>query len=291
MCVGKFIRLSLAAQFLVSRDLDQVRRSISMAGKQRWTIRWTELEHCPPALDNVSVETTRNTSEPEVIARIGAIVEPYGGTGAYVRRRERSRTYSDLSALTTEENIMRVLIVYGTTEGHTRDLSEFMGRVLTKASHEADIRDSSSTVAPLNPADYDAVLIAASLHVGHYQPAVVEFARAHHEDLNMMPSAFISVSLSAAGVNPHDWEGLEQCVARFLHETLWRPRAVHQAAGAIRYSQYDFFKRLAIKFIASQRGQKTVMSQDYDLTDYPALEQFVLGFMGDEVQKRTHSTL
>jgi menaquinone-dependent protoporphyrinogen oxidase len=189
-----------------------------------------------------------------------------------------------------EEHTMQVLIVYGTTEGHTRHLSEFIGSVVTKARHTAGIKDTASLAGNQNPADYDAVLIAASLHVGHYQPAVVEFARAHHEELNTMPSAFISVSLSAAGVNPHDWEGLEQCVDRFLHETMWRPKAVHHAAGAIRYSQYDFFKSIAIKYIASQRGQKTVRSQDYDLTDYPALEAFVLGFIADDVHKRAHST-
>jgi menaquinone-dependent protoporphyrinogen oxidase len=80
-----------------------------------------------------------------------------------------------------------------------------------------------------------------------------------------MPSAFISVSLSAAGENPDDWEGLETCVARFLHEASWRPKAIHHAAGAIRYSQYDFFKRLAMKFIAARRGQHTVTSRDYAL--------------------------
>jgi hypothetical protein len=47
--------------------------------------------------------------------------------------------------------------------------------------------------------------------------------------------------------------------------------------GAVRYSQYDFFKRIAIKFIASQRGQKTGTSRDHDLTDYPALEAFAEG--------------
>src|SRR4051812_31440088 len=104
---------------------------------------------------------------------------------------------------------MRILVVYGTTEGHTRSLSEHIGRVLTKADHTAEIRDAGSIAEPLHPADYDAVLIAASLHVGHYQPAVVAFARLHQDELNTIPSAFISVSLSAAGVNPHDWEGLE----------------------------------------------------------------------------------
>ena len=41
--------------------------------------------------------------------------------------------------------------------------------------------------------------------------------------LNSGNSGFISVSLSAAGENPDDWEGLEQCLARFEHETLWTP--------------------------------------------------------------------
>jgi menaquinone-dependent protoporphyrinogen oxidase len=185
---------------------------------------------------------------------------------------------------------MLILIVYGTTEGHTRHLSEYLAGRLKEAGHEAKVTDAALATGELNPGDYDAVLVAASLHVGRYQSAVVEFARVHHEALNETPSAFISVSLSAAGVNPHDWQGLEQCLAQFLHETMWRPKAVHHAAGAIRYSEYDFFKRLAIQFIARQRGQKTVRSQDYDLTDYSALETFVDGFMAGNVQKRTHVT-
>jgi len=126
------------------------------------------------------------------------------------------------------------------------------------------------------------VFLAASLHVGRYQPTLAAFARRHHERLNAVRSAFISVSLSAAGETPHDWEGVEQCVARFEQETAWTPVAIHHAAGAIRYSQYDFFKRLALQHIAAKRGQRTVTSHDYDLTDYDALTRFVLEFAGLE---------
>lgn len=122
---------------------------------------------------------------------------------------------------------MRVLLVYGTTEGHTCALSEFMRRILMQSEHEPHLTNAASIDLQTRPGDYDAVIIAASLHVGHYQAAVTEFARRHHEELNMMPGAFVSVSLSAAGLNPYDWEGLEQCVARFLHETMWRPKALH----------------------------------------------------------------
>lgn len=173
---------------------------------------------------------------------------------------------------------MRTLFVYGTTEGHTRELCNFAARCLRETGATATVEQAGADASHPVPGEYDAVFLAASLHVGPYQAPLVDYARAQHAALNAAPSAFISVSLAAAGLNPHDWEGLEQCLARFQHETLWTPRAVHQAAGAIRYSQYDFFKRLVIKHIAHQRGQETVTSRDYDLTDYEALKRFVLEF-------------
>jgi len=176
---------------------------------------------------------------------------------------------------------MRVLIVYGTTEGHTRDLAHDMARVLGAAGHPTAVEPAGSDLAHPDPRAYGAAVLAASLHVGRYQPPLVAYARAQHEALNAMPSAFVSVSLAAAGFNPDDWEGLEDCLRRLEHETLWTPKAVHQAAGAIRYSQYDFFKRLAIKAIVAHRGKPTNTSHDYDLTDYEALHRFVLGFVGE----------
>jgi menaquinone-dependent protoporphyrinogen oxidase len=173
---------------------------------------------------------------------------------------------------------MRILIVFGTTEGHTRELCHFAARALNEAGHTATVEPAAGEAPDVRLTAYDAVLLAGSLHVGRYQPALVAFARSHAGELNAKAAGFISVSLAAAGESPDDWKGLEQCVDAFAHETGWTPSAVHHAAGAIRYSQYDFFKRLAIKHIAARRGRKTVTSQDYDLTDYDALRAFVLGF-------------
>lgn len=173
---------------------------------------------------------------------------------------------------------MKILIVYGTTEGHTRKLCTFLGDRLRSAGHEVSLADAADAPSP-DPAQFGATFLAGSLHVGRYQAPLVHFARDRHATLNAMPSAFVSVSLSAAGHNPDDWAGLDECLARFEHDTEWTPKAVHQAAGAIRYSQYDYFKRLALKYIAGRRGQHTVTSQDYDLTDYPALERFGLEFV------------
>lgn len=171
---------------------------------------------------------------------------------------------------------MRILIVYGTTEGHTRELCHFVAESLRAEGHTAAVEEATPRADKADVAAYDGVILAGSLHVGRFQPGLVEFARSHRDVLSTRPNAFISVSLSAAGENADDWEGLEQCVARFQHETGWTPEAIHHAAGAILYSHYDFFKRLALKHIAAQRGQKTVTTRDYDMTDYDALKAFAL---------------
>jgi menaquinone-dependent protoporphyrinogen oxidase len=178
------------------------------------------------------------------------------------------------------------LIVFGTTEGHTREICQFAARALRDAGHTATVEEVMGEGAAVQVNAYGAVLVAGSLHVGRFQPGLVRFVRRHAAELDSRSNAFVSVSLSAAGENPDDWEGLKECLARFEHETGWTPRAVHHAAGAIKFSQYDFFKRLALKHIAAKRGQHTVTSKDYDLTDYDALRAFVLGFVGEVGRKR-----
>jgi menaquinone-dependent protoporphyrinogen oxidase len=134
-----------------------------------------------------------------------------------------------------------ILVLYGTTEGQTRKIARFIAGRLTARGHEAELIDASE--AELDPRAFGAAAIAASLHTGHYQPAVVDFVSRHHDTLNLMPTAFVSVSLSAASHDADDLDGLARCLAEFVHRTQWKPREVHHAAGAFRFSEYDFLKR------------------------------------------------
>ena len=45
------------------------------------------------------------------------------------------------------------------------------------------------------------------------------------------------------------------------------------------FSAYSLFTKLAIKFIARRRGTIVKTSEDYDLTDYAALEMFIDRFV------------
>ncbi len=90
----------------------------------------------------------------------------------------------------------RILIVYGTTDGHTRKIAEALGETFRQEECRADVIDASETGPHVRPADYDGVVVAASVHLGHYQRAVERWVRSHGEALNRRPSAFVSVCLA-----------------------------------------------------------------------------------------------
>ncbi|HEY9219881.1 MAG TPA: flavodoxin domain-containing protein [Phenylobacterium sp.] len=171
---------------------------------------------------------------------------------------------------------MNTLIVYGTTEGQTAKICEFIRARLAAEGHSVSAVDARHAPAAIG-GQFDAVILAASVHAGHYQAPLIAFAHKHAARLNAMPSAFVSVSLSAAGDDEKDWKGLRECVERFERETGWIPAEVHHAAGAFRFSEYDFFKRYALKLIARQHGQPS--DHDYELTDYQALAAFTDSFV------------
>jgi menaquinone-dependent protoporphyrinogen oxidase len=180
---------------------------------------------------------------------------------------------------------MLILVLFSTTEGHTRKLAQFVAARLRLCGHRVQLHDAIHVDLP-DAARFDAVLLLASVHLGRYQRSFVEFVRKNHDALNLMPNAFISVSLSAAGDNPSDLAGIRECVDRLERETLWHPTAVHHAGGAMRFSAYGFFTKLAIRYIARRRGKSVKTSKDYDLTDYAALETFIDRFVARALASR-----
>jgi menaquinone-dependent protoporphyrinogen oxidase len=169
---------------------------------------------------------------------------------------------------------MLILVLFSTKEGHTRKLAQFAAARLRGCGHEIQLQDAAHPALPDAPS-FDAALLLASIHLGRYQRSFIEFVGKNHDALNLIPSAFISVSLSAAGDNPSDLTGIRACVDRLERETLWHPGAVHQAGGAMPFSSYGFFTKLAIRYIVRHRGKIVKTSEDYDLTDYAAVETFI----------------
>lgn len=162
----------------------------------------------------------------------------------------------------------KLLIVYGTTEGHTRKIAGKIAEAARESGHTAHVIDASLHPSPFG---YDAVVVAASLHQMRHQASVEHFVRENLRTLRDLPTAFFSVSLTAALPEPEHQAEAQACVDDFLHRTHWRPMTTFLVAGALLYTKYDFFKRLVLKHIARQYGRSTDTTRDHELTDWPKL--------------------
>lgn len=173
---------------------------------------------------------------------------------------------------------MRILICYGTTEGQTRKIAEFVADIVKKHGHEAALFDAIE-VGEVEASRCQAAILAGSVHIGRYQTALVHRIRRWHERLNAIPSAFISVSLAAAGDDPHEHAEIDEIAQKMFNDTGWHPARTLHAAGALRFTQYDFFKRWAMRLIALQRREKIDTHVDTEYTDWPAVTRFVEDFL------------
>ncbi len=169
---------------------------------------------------------------------------------------------------------MKILIVYATTEGQTERIAQFMLDCLTGLGHSVALMPAASARA-VAISSYDGVIVAGSVHAGRYQKALRKWVRATAKELSVHPTLFVSVSLCAAGDDVEDWRGLEDCVARFVEATGWTPTRVEHVAGAFRFSEYDFFRTWAMRWIAAQKGQEIAPGEDREYTDWEALRALV----------------
>lgn len=168
-----------------------------------------------------------------------------------------------------------IYIPYGTTEGQTARIAEFIADVLRAHGHEAetaDIKDAGDTI----PSGCDAVMVGASVHMSKHEEYVKDFVQKNRETLDRLPSALFSVSLAAHG----DAENAESYVETFEQETGWRPSQVALFGGALLYTQYNFIKRLVMKRIAGGKGSlDTDTARDYVYTEWDGVTRFAEDFL------------
>jgi menaquinone-dependent protoporphyrinogen oxidase len=165
---------------------------------------------------------------------------------------------------------MKILICYASTEGQTRKIARFCSDSLFALGHSVEVLHAPDA-EPMELAVFDAVIIAGSVHLGRVQSDLSAFVTAHCEKLNTMPTLLLMVSLAAAAPDTKDRQELDRIARDFCGAAGWTPGATHHVAGAFRFSEYDFFKSLAMRYIASRKGQSIDPHQDREYTDWTAL--------------------
>jgi menaquinone-dependent protoporphyrinogen oxidase len=164
----------------------------------------------------------------------------------------------------------RILILFASSHGHTRDIAWAIERHLRRSGHTVDLVDARKA-AP-NPSEYDAVVIGSRVEYGRHALPVRRFVRHYRDELARVPSAFFSVNMSALGPNPVPY------AEQFLASSGWHPALTATFAGALLYTQYNPLLRFVMKRISRREGHTTDTSRDHDFTDWAAVRAFAETF-------------
>lgn len=169
---------------------------------------------------------------------------------------------------------MNILMCYASTEGQTRKIAQFCASQLIAHAHSVEViaaQDATEVAIEL----FDAAILAGSVHMGRIQSDLAGFASEHAQALNHLPTLYLQVSLAIAGGDPEEIAHLDEIAASFCKDAGWKPGATHQIAGAFRFTEYDFFKSWAMRWIAASKGQEVDPKGDTEFTDWSALSHIL----------------
>ena len=178
----------------------------------------------------------------------------------------------------------KALLVYASTHGHTAKIAARVAQAMRAEGLDVDVRAVEGT-ADADPADYDVVIVGASLHKQHHQREIVDWTRDHRLALAARPSVFLSVSLSAAEDTAASRAATQHCIDEFCDDTGWRPQRTEAVAGCLQYREYDVFTRQLMRLLMKRMGHPTDASHDYDYTDWDALDE-----LGREISQLAATT-
>ncbi len=171
----------------------------------------------------------------------------------------------------------KALFLYSSTDGQTVKILNFIAQEIS-ADYQCDILDLHNTLeldstAAIDFAEYDRVLIGASVRYGRLNKKLYQFIENHHSALDEAKSAFFCVNLTARKKGKDTPEG-SAYTRKFLETSKWKPCLIGVFAGALFYPRYRFFDRVMIQFIMRITGGETDTSKEVEYTDWGKVAQF-----------------
>jgi menaquinone-dependent protoporphyrinogen oxidase len=173
----------------------------------------------------------------------------------------------------------RFLIVYATSYGQTAKIARRMADLLIASGEAVTLVNAGNHPHDFHAGEFDGVIIGGSIIGERHQRALTHFVRGHRPLLNALPSAFFSVSGSAASRLETERAKARQFVAEFLDRTGWHPALTETIGGSMAYTKYNPFLRWVVKRAAKAAGGPTDTSRDHEVTDWPQVERFVHAFV------------
>jgi menaquinone-dependent protoporphyrinogen oxidase len=168
--------------------------------------------------------------------------------------------------------VAKALFLYSSREGQTKKILNYIKEEM--AEFDCDIRDLH-TVGDVDFAQYDKVLIGASIRYGHLNKKLYQFIEHNLTQLQSNKVAFFCVNLTARKEDQgKDTPEGSAYIKTFLKKSPWQPSLIGVFAGALYYPRYNFFDRTMIRFIMTMTGGETDTSKEVEYTNWQKVSLF-----------------
>ena len=162
----------------------------------------------------------------------------------------------------------RIAVIFGTTDGQTAKIARYFTEVLRLEGHTVSVYDTRAALPAGVLQGEEGAVIAGSVRMGKFQKPLIEYVRANRDELKKIPTIFLPVSISASRSSAAAMREVKKTIVQFIDQTGFGPGAIHPIAGALVYSRYGFFTKIAMVLISKMAGGDTDTSRDYEYTDW-----------------------
>ena len=166
----------------------------------------------------------------------------------------------------------KIVIIYSTTDGHTREICSRLLQIIEKTNNVV-------TLTPIEDANkldldvFDKIVIGASIRYGKHSTKVYEFINKNTLILDKKPNAFFSVNVVARKPDKNQPE-TNPYLKKFLLQISWKPKELAVFAGKIDYQKYKIWDRFMIRIIMWITKGPTHPKTNIEFTNWNQVNNF-----------------
>ncbi|QIM69589.1 menaquinone-dependent protoporphyrinogen IX dehydrogenase [Basfia succiniciproducens] len=163
---------------------------------------------------------------------------------------------------------MKTIILYSTHDGQTKKIAEYLAQNLDKGAEVVNLTELTQ-----NLADFDRIIIGASIRYGRFDKNLYKFIEKHTALLQTKLGYFYGVNLTARKAGK-DTPETNVYVRKFLAKIHWKPTDSAVFAGALFYPRYKWIDRIMIQFIMKITGGETDPTKEIEFTNWESVKNF-----------------
>ena len=167
--------------------------------------------------------------------------------------------------------MFKFLIIYSTTDGHTKMICERIKNFLTDGNLVELL--SLEDAKKVDLSNFEKIIIGASIRYGKHSKELYKFINLNKNILDKKKNAFFSVNVVARKPEKNTVE-TNPYINKFLNISKWRPNKISVFAGKVDYPSYRFLDKYIIRLIMWFTKGPTDVTKSYEFTNWDEVKKF-----------------